>query len=199
MFTAIPTKNREKFETRTDVASFSKYDLFEILNDLYLQSNKINQKIASVKTALELKVLDKTPISDLVSYVCNSSSEVLNQNEIDTYKQKRIYAMKEEQIFVNTDLNLNNLALILQFPVHKVPKLINQEFHQNSYDFVNSYSLLPFLQKDSNEKNNKFTILGLTYDSGFAYKTVSNTYYKKKTGKTPNQYLNEVNKNSIPV
>ncbi len=199
MLTAIPTKIKEKSERTTHVASLSKQQLFEILDDLYSQLNKINQKIEVVKTALDLKVFHNTPIPELVSNVCNSSSEVLNQNDIAVYKHKLIYAMEEEQLFLNTDLNLNNLASVLKLPIHKVSKLINQEFHQNFSEFVNSYRLQSFLQKVANEKTHKFTIFGLAHTSGFSSKTVFNTYFKKKMGKTPKQFLNQVNKKAMPV
>ena len=71
-------------------------------------------------------------------------------------------------------------------------QLLNEGFDKNFSEYVNSYRLEAFKSKVADPANHHLTILGLAYESGFNSKTVFNTFFKKKMGKTPKAWWKAV-------
>lgn len=118
-----------------------------------------------------------------------SSSNVLDTVQIEKLKKELIAFFKEEQPYLDPQLNLKSIADIFGLNTNKVSYLINQAFQVNFNDFVNSYRLEFFKTIALDPKNSHLTILGLAYDSGFNSKSVFNTYFKKIEGLTPRAWM----------
>tara|TARA_R100001369_G_scaffold92869_1_gene140699 strand:+ start:10059 stop:11834 length:1776 start_codon:yes stop_codon:yes gene_type:complete len=118
-----------------------------------------------------------------------ATANVLDKDQIKTLKGKLLSYFKEEEPFLNPQLNLNVVAQVLELNNNKISFLINQAFDVNFNDFVNSYRLKHFKLIALDANNSHLTILGLAYDSGFNSKTVFNTYFKKIEGVTPRAWM----------
>jgi AraC-like DNA-binding protein len=81
------------------------------------------------------------------------------------------------------------LALDLELYPNQLSWLINENLGKNFSEFINHYRVETFKRISKDPKNSHITLLGLAYDSGFNSKTVFNTFFKKETGMTPNQFL----------
>lgn len=108
--------------------------------------------------------------------------------ELDAYKKRLEGFMAEDQLFLDSDLSLKLLAERMTLPPNHMSQLLNEGFHQNFADFVNTYRLEWFKNELKTTKAHHLTLLGMAYDSGFNSKTVFNTFFKKKTGMTPKAY-----------
>ena len=117
------------------------------------------------------------------------TANVLDKDQIKKLKGKLLSYFKEDEPFLNPQLNLQFVAQVLELNNNKISFLINQAFDVNFNDFVNSYRLKHFKLIALDPNNSHLTILGLAYDSGFNSKTVFNTYFKKIEGVTPRAWM----------
>ncbi|WP_235841585.1 helix-turn-helix domain-containing protein [Confluentibacter sediminis] len=118
-----------------------------------------------------------------------SNSTILDDNQIELLKEELLTHFKEEEPFLNPQLNLKMVADVLGLNTNKISYLINKAFNLNFNDFINSYRLSHFKTIALDPKNSHLTILGLAYDSGFNSKSVFNNYFKKVEDITPRSWL----------
>ncbi|MHA7843232.1 MAG: helix-turn-helix domain-containing protein [Winogradskyella sp.] len=117
------------------------------------------------------------------------TSNILNNQLIETLKKELLTYFEEEEPYLNPQLSLKFVADVLGLNTNKMSYLINQAFDTNFNDFINQYRLNHFKTIAIDPKNSHLTILGLAYDSGFNSKSVFNTYFKKIEGLTPRAWL----------
>ncbi|MBL4702905.1 MAG: helix-turn-helix domain-containing protein [Flavobacteriales bacterium] len=117
---------------------------------------------------------------------------LLNKTDLSNYSNQLETLMLEECPYLNPDLTLRSLALLLEIPPNYLSQLLNEGLDKNFAEYINTYRLEAFMGKVVDPKQQHLTILALAYDSGFNSKTVFNTFFKKKTGKTPKVYWKEV-------
>jgi AraC-like DNA-binding protein len=99
--------------------------------------------------------------------------------------------MQTEKPFLNPTLKINDLADSLSIPSKNLSQVINQEFGNNFFDFVNKYRVEEAKLKIINSNGNGRTILDILFDSGFNSKAAFNRAFKKHTGYTPSQFKNQ--------
>jgi AraC-like DNA-binding protein len=102
--------------------------------------------------------------------------------------------MKSNKPFENPKISLNELSGQLKMPTHLLSKIINDHFHQNFFDYINSYRVAEFKEKVKDPKNLNLTFLGLAYEVGFNSKTAFNRAFKKITNQTPREYFESIKK-----
>ena len=98
------------------------------------------------------------------------------------------HLMKEDKVYVDNDLSINDLAGQLKVHPNYLSQVINQKEGRNFYDFVNHYRMEEFKRLISIPKNQHLTLLSLAFECGFNSKSSFNRYIKKSTGQTPSQY-----------
>lgn len=96
--------------------------------------------------------------------------------------------MQEKKPYLNHLLTLDNLSNQLLLQPRLLSQIINREFNQNFFEFINGYRVKEcqlILEKQGNEK---ITMLQVMDESGFNSKATFNTFFKKIVGMTPTQY-----------
>ncbi|WP_299365857.1 AraC family transcriptional regulator [Winogradskyella sp.] len=109
--------------------------------------------------------------------------------------QKIERAMKEDKIFLNTQLSLQALANHLGLPQREVSQIINQYFKTNFRDFINHYRIEEVKSKLNHPNYSKMSILGIAMESGFSSETSFYRLFKKYVGMTPKQFLEQKSDN----
>lgn len=117
------------------------------------------------------------------------TTNLLNKDEINTYKLALNNYVINKKPYLNTNLTLKRLANNIDLHPNKLSWLLNAEYKKNFNDFINQYRLSHFKTIALDPKNSHLTILGLAYDSGFNSKSVFNTYFKKVEGVTPKAWM----------
>lgn len=112
----------------------------------------------------------------------------LSESESSLLKEKLNRLVKEEQIFRTPELNLNQLAVKLEVQPYILSQLINQEYKQNFFNFINDFRIEFASQKIINGELNSITLVGVAYESGFNSKSTFNRAFKRKMGCTPKEY-----------
>lgn len=96
--------------------------------------------------------------------------------------------MRSESPFKDPKLSLNSLARQLDLTPRELSILINQQLKQNFVDFVNTFRIELAKKRLLNPKDEKETIAEIMYEVGFKSKSVFNSAFKRKTGKTPSEF-----------
>jgi AraC-like DNA-binding protein len=95
----------------------------------------------------------------------------------------------KEELYLDSDLNLGKLAKKLNISTHQLSYVINNGFNQNFYGFINKYRVEKAQKLLAGKALDKFSIIGIAYESGFNSKTAFNTTFKKITGLTPSEFI----------
>lgn len=118
----------------------------------------------------------------------NTKNKLITDPELELYKNKLLKLMKEEQPYLDSELNLVKLAQQLSISRHQLSYIINQGFGENFFYFVNKYRVQKAEELLSDPEKDKYTILAIGFESGFNSKTAFNTTFKKVTSYTPSEY-----------
>jgi len=106
----------------------------------------------------------------------------------EDYRNRILQYMETAKPHLDPTISLQKLTDALSIPSHHLSQVLNSEFKQNFFDFINLYRIKESKKILSELKSNKKTILEILYESGFNSKSVFNTAFKKHTGLTPTQY-----------
>ncbi|OWY22154.1 AraC family transcriptional regulator [Sphingobacteriales bacterium UPWRP_1] len=98
------------------------------------------------------------------------------------------HLMNGEQLYLNPELNIQQLADKLRLPPYQVSQLLNRVIGVSFADFVNKYRTEHFKQLATNPANDHLSILALAYDSGFNSKAAFNAIFKKLNRQTPSEF-----------
>jgi len=96
--------------------------------------------------------------------------------------------MTQEKLFLNSSLNLGEVAHKLSVVPRYLSQVINELKAKNFYDYVNGYRIDEAKKLLSDPTHNSEKILSVLYDCGFNSKSVFNTVFKKNTGLTPSEF-----------
>lgn len=118
------------------------------------------------------------------------------QSETDAeyarYQSQLEKLVSEKQLYLDSNLSLRSLSNHLNIHPNKLSWLLNEYFNKNFNEYINTFRIEAFKNKALNPDNNKITLLGLAYESGFNSKTVFNTFFKRSVGLSPREWLKSV-------
>jgi ligand-binding sensor domain-containing protein/AraC-like DNA-binding protein len=112
-------------------------------------------------------------------------SSSLNPEQVTTKLPELRRLIEQEQLYLNPNLTLQELARPLRIHPNHLSRIINENFHINFNDFINQYRIEEAQQRLKDPANRSKTVLEIMYAVGFNSKSVFNTAFKKKTGQTP--------------
>ena len=99
--------------------------------------------------------------------------------------------MESEKAFKDPNLSVASLSEMMNTKSHILSKILNDEFHMNFRDFINNYRIKEFVHIANIPEYKNYTLLALAYEVGFNSKSTFNLAFKKITGLTPGQYLEQ--------
>jgi AraC-like DNA-binding protein len=105
--------------------------------------------------------------------------------------QKLDQVMREERLYLQPELTLNELAKHLNTNASVLSATINQVFQQNFNDYINNLRVEAFIHAYQQPENQNYTMLSLALDAGFNSKATFNRAFKKAKGCAPKEYLAE--------
>jgi AraC-like DNA-binding protein len=112
----------------------------------------------------------------------------INLEDAQRYKIRMMKAMQNEELYLDCDLTLRQLARHVGISYHQASQVINGQMNQRFFCFVNNYRVQ--LAKDlmSDPKTSKMAIVDLAVEVGFKSKSSFYDAFKRMTEMTPTQF-----------
>ncbi len=112
----------------------------------------------------------------------------LNNNEKDRICETLHSLVKNDKIYLDTELTIDRLAEKVKCSRHSLSQVLNECMQQSFYEYINQYRVeeAKMLLTDESGKENKIASIG--YDAGFNSLSTFNEVFKKLSGYTPSQY-----------
>lgn len=108
--------------------------------------------------------------------------------DLSTLKQKVDEQIRSQQLYARPHLNIERMAQLLELPVRQLSFLINHEFHQNYFEFINQYRLTEAKARLSDKEWAGSSVQEIYESVGFASRSTFFTLFKKLEGITPAEY-----------
>ena len=158
-----------------------------ILLLFYLCYNGIRQY-----SAVDLKLDYSSSLTkndqNLSDSVTKYRSSGLSKGDIEFYFNEIKLLFDREEVFLEPQLKIDDLAKKMGISMHKVSQVINSKTSSSFFDFVNGYRVEYFKKLLSDPSNRKFTILSLAIESGFNSKASMNRIFRNFVGQSPKEY-----------
>ena len=102
--------------------------------------------------------------------------------------------INEKQIFRKNGLTLSELASQLDVPNHKLSDLFNNHYQLNFNTYINNLRIIYIKERLDSGVWKQLTLEAIALDAGFSSRNTFFVAFKKFTGKTPSNYLNDLKK-----
>lgn len=116
------------------------------------------------------------------------SGTSLSASDIGMYSQNITEALTDNKCYLNPSLTLQELSNITGISERNISQVINQHWKQNFFSFINGYRVEEAKMLLNDFDQNKTTMIGIAFDSGFNSKSAFYDAFKKHTGITPTEY-----------
>ena len=125
-----------------------------------------------------------SPNPEIIPQISEEKKTVSNEEV-----EKVANYMELKKPYLNPDLNLSDLAELLEMNRAQLSQVINAGFNKNFNDFINEFRVNVFIEKLKIGEHKQLSLLGIAYDCGFNSKATFNRVFKKITKTSPSQYL----------
>ena len=105
--------------------------------------------------------------------------------------QKLQNLMEDEQLYLDSELTVNDVAEKVGMSKHHFSQLINEGLHQNFFEFINRYRVEHAKKLLEDSTKDYLKILAIGYEAGFNSKSTFNSLFKQYTGQTPTRFRKE--------
>lgn len=108
--------------------------------------------------------------------------------DLSELKQQVDEKIRVDRLYSRPHLNIERMAQLLELPVRQLSFLINHEFHQNYFEFINHYRLAAAKERLSSQEWAGSSVQEIYESVGFASRSTFFTLFKKLEGITPAEY-----------
>ena len=120
-----------------------------------------------------------------------ASKDSVADEVLTEWKPKLLRLMQEEKIYEDPELTLTQVAKQLQSNPSFISVVVNRGFELNFNDFVNQFRIEAVKEMLKKGEHKKQTLLGIAYECGFNSKATFNRAFKKVTGLTPKEWVQQ--------
>lgn len=115
----------------------------------------------------------------------------LSEEQIGLYINLIKKEMEDELLYLNQDLQIIDVAMRINIPVHQCSFVINNHIGKNFRDWINSYRIAHFL-KQYPILADKITIEAIAQEAGFKNHATFYNAFKKEKGIMPTAYFSQI-------
>ncbi len=108
-------------------------------------------------------------------------------------KERLIKYLEEEKPYLKPDLKMQDMVEATGLSYKRISEIFNTELEKSFFDMVNEYRLQTALRLIREGYHKKHTLPYLAEQAGFNSKTTFNRTFKKYTGQTPTEYIQQNN------
>lgn len=118
----------------------------------------------------------------------------LEAEQLTIIFEKVKHVLHAQKLYLKNDLTLTQLSLAVDVPRHQLSQAINSCYTGNFFDLINDYRVEAFKQFASLPDKKHLNLLGIAQEAGFNSKASFYSVFKKKTGMTPAEFLENQSK-----
>lgn len=169
-------------------ARFTHLSIYHYLPIIYcFCSGFIAYYIIPQKEIYPFPEMIKTEIQEIIDVSSSKKSPIARLSEVEMafLKTKLEIIMKEEKPYLQSDINLFQLAEHLSISTHDLSFLLNTGLSINFNDFINNHRIDEAKRLLMSPKHTHLSIEGIGYESGFSSKSSFFTSFKKIVGLSP--------------
>jgi AraC-like DNA-binding protein len=122
----------------------------------------------------------------------------LSPSQVAYWQQRVQQLMDTERVYLEADLSLPALAQRVGLSTHELSYVLNEGLRVNFFQFINAYRVAEAQRLLASTQHQHLSLVGIAFEAGFSSKTTFNTTFKKVTGLTPSQFLQQVRAGSAP-
>lgn len=122
----------------------------------------------------------------------------LSPSQVAYWQQRLRHLLETEKVYLEADLSLPTLAQRAGLSTHELSYVLNEGFEVNFFQFINAYRVAEAQRLLASAQHQHLSLVGIAFEAGFSSKTTFNTTFKKVTGLTPSQFLQQVQASSAP-
>jgi AraC-like DNA-binding protein len=108
---------------------------------------------------------------------------------MEQWKTKVDELMDTQEIYLQPELTLTELAKKIGTNASLLSKVINGAYGKSFNDYINEFRVAEAIRLMQSPDYKNFNLLGIAYDAGFNSKSTFNRAFKKVTGKSPKDYI----------
>jgi AraC-like DNA-binding protein len=112
----------------------------------------------------------------------------LTREDAETYAVRLKEVMEEEELYLDCDLTMPDLAKHADIAPYLVSQVLNGPMHQSFFGFVNSYRIALAKEMMTDPNARKLAIVDLALEVGFKSKSSFYDAFKKVTQMNPTQF-----------
>jgi AraC-like DNA-binding protein len=122
----------------------------------------------------------------------------LSPSQVAYWQQRLRQLLETEKVYLDADLSLPALAQRAGLSTHELSYVLNEGFGVNFFQFINAYRVAEAQRLLASAQHQHLSMVGIAFEAGFSSKTTFNTTFKKVTGLTPSQFIQQVRAGSAP-
>jgi len=170
--------------------------IYVIIAQIFIRTPKTEYIIASYLTILtyftSFQLLLHSNLLNIPLAKSKYQNSALNIEIKESIKKRIVKYMENESPYTNNLFSLTLLAKNVSSSPNNVSQILNENFHQSFYDFVNTYRIKEAEKYlvDSNYLNTNIEEIG--FKVGFNSKTTFYKAFKKHRGMTPLQFKKQL-------
>jgi AraC-like DNA-binding protein len=145
---------------------------------------------------IQKRIFSSEPIGTFLP-VQKYQSSSLTPGASESIRQRLERLMKEEQVFKENELRLDDLAEYLEISRHQMSQVINEHYGVSFFELINKYRVDYVKRALADRAFDQHTIIQIAYEAGFNNKASFNRYFKQETGLTPSAY--RIKEQSLPA
>lgn len=127
------------------------------------------------------------------------SSSGLDRTQSAEYYQELISLMEDQQLYLQSNLKLSDMAQYLGISQNYVSQIVNEHSGHNFPEFINRYRVQAAQKMLSEPATWDAKMLAVAYDCGFNNKVSFYKSFKKFVGVSPLEYKRSAEMNYVPV
>jgi len=120
-----------------------------------------------------------------------AAAENNTANDVKEWKEKLLSLLQSGKAYEDPELSLTQVAKQLQSNPSLISKMVNRGFSLNFNDFINQFRIEAVKQMLNKGEHKNQTLLGIAFECGFNSKATFNRAFKKATGQSPKEWLQQ--------
>ena len=120
---------------------------------------------------------------------------LLSDEEAHKLEVKLNHQLTTEEIYLDSELKLRDVAKAIESTEKKVSYLINQYLNSSFYELINRYRVEKFKVEIANPDNENLSIVGVAFNCGFPSKSSFYRAFKANVSMSPSEYLKAISQN----